>query len=72
MTATAIDSFSVSGRTALITGRATVDGVPGVAFFVEVEDNGKGSDDVFRIVLGTGYSAGGNLTNGNVVVQPSG
>lgn len=72
VTATAIDSFSVSGRRALITGRATVDGVPGVAFFVEVEDNGKGTDDAFRIVLGNGYSAGGNLTNGNVVVQPSG
>ena len=55
------------GAKASITGRATVDGVPGVSFFVEVEDVGKEAD-AFRIVLGDGYAAGGILLKGNVQV----
>jgi len=66
--ATAIDSLTIAGAKASITGRATVDGVPGVSFFVEVEDVGKEAD-AFRIVLGDGYAAGGILLKGNVEVR---
>jgi hypothetical protein len=68
---TAIDSFTALGSKAVFTGRATVNGVPGVSFYVDVEDNGKGTADTFRIVLGDGYSAGGTLTNGDIVVNSS-
>jgi len=65
--ATGIDSLTIAGAKASITGRATVDGVPGVSFFVEVEDVGKNAD-TFRIVLGDGYTAGGVLLKGNIEV----
>src|SRR5687767_12006321 len=67
--ATSIDSLTIAGARATITGRATVDGVPGVAFVVEVEDLGKAGADTFRIVMGDGYSAAGVLTNGNISVS---
>jgi hypothetical protein len=66
--ATSLESLTIAGSTAAITGRATVDGVRGIAFFVEVEDGGKDAD-AFRIVLGDGYAAGGVLLNGNVEVS---
>ena len=66
-TATAIDSLTIAASKASITGRATVDGVPGVSFFVEAEDVASGADS-FRIVLGDGYAAGGVLTKGKVEV----
>jgi hypothetical protein len=65
--ATGIDSLTIAGSRASITGRATVDGVPGISFFVEVEDLGKDADS-FRIVLGDGYAAGGVLLKGKVEV----
>jgi hypothetical protein len=65
--ATGIDSLTIAGAKASITGRATVDGTPGVSFFVEVEDVGKEAD-AFRIVLGDGYAAGGVLLKGKVEV----
>lgn len=65
--ATGIDSLTIAGAKAGITGRATVDGVPGLSFFAEVEDVGKDAD-AFRIVLGDGYAAGGILLKGNVEV----
>jgi hypothetical protein len=68
VTATGIDSLTIAAAKAGITGRATVDGVPGVSFFVEVEDVGKDAD-AFRIVLGDGYAAGGVLQKGNVEVS---
>lgn len=64
---TSIESLTIAGRTAAITGRATVDGVRGISFFAEVEDVGKEAD-AFRIVLGDGYAAGGVLLKGNVEV----
>jgi hypothetical protein len=68
--ATAFDSFSAAAGKATFTGRATVNGVPGVRLFVEVEDRGsRGSADTFRIVLGDGYGAGGVLLNGNITVE---
>lgn len=67
--ATSIESFTVAGPRATITGRATVDGAAGVAFFVEVEDLGKAGADTFRIVTGTGYSAFGVVDKGNITVE---
>ena len=64
--ATSIESLTIAGGKAAITGRATVDGVPGISFFAEVED--AGDADAFRIVLGDGYAAGGVLSKGNVEV----
>ena len=70
VTATAIDSLTVAGAKATITGRATVDGTPGVSFVVEAEDLGEpGKADSFRIVLGDGYAAGGVLLKGNIQVS---
>ena len=66
VTATGIESLTIAGAKASITGRATVDGVTGVSFFVEVED--VGDADTFRIVLGDGYAAGGVLLKGRVTV----
>jgi hypothetical protein len=66
---TAIDSLTIAGQRATITGRATVDGVPGVAFSVDIEDLGKAGADTFRIVLGDGYAAAGVLTKGNIIVD---
>ena len=46
VTATGIDSLTIAAAKASITGRATVDGVPGVSFFAEVEDLGSDADYV--------------------------
>jgi hypothetical protein len=70
--ATAIDTLTIAGPRATITGRATVDGAPGVAFFVEVEDLGKAGADTFRIVTGDGYAAFGVVEKGNVTVEGGG
>jgi hypothetical protein len=70
--ATAIDSLTIQGPRATITGRATIDGAAGVAFVVEVEDLGKAGADTFRIVTGDGYGAFGVLTHGNVTVSGGG
>jgi hypothetical protein len=67
--ATAIDSVTIAGPRATITGRATVDGVAGVSFIVDVEDLGQAGADTFRIVLGNGYSAFGVLSKGNIAVH---
>ncbi len=50
--ASSIDSLTIAGARATITGRATVDGMPGISFVVEVEDLGKSGADTFRIVMG--------------------
>ena len=67
--ATAIDSFTAASGRATFTGRATVNGVPGVAFTVEVEDLGKAGADTFRIVLADGYAAAGVISKGNITVS---
>jgi hypothetical protein len=66
--ATSIDSLTIAGPRATITGRATVDGTPGVSFVAEVEDLGKAGADTFRIVLGNGYGAFGVVDKGNITV----
>ena len=70
----AIDTLTITGSRATITGRATIDGVAGVRFVVEVDDLGKaGSNaDTFRIVTATGYAAFGVVDRGNVTVSGGG
>jgi len=66
--ATSIESLTIAGPRATITGRATVNGTVGVAFFAELEDLGKAGADTFRIVLGSGYGAFGVVDKGNITV----
>ena len=70
---TAIDTLTIDGSRATITGRATVDGVV-ARFVLQVEDLGKPSvaDDTFRIVTGTGYAAFGVVDRGNITVSGDG
>lgn len=70
--ATSIESLTIVGPRATITGRATVNGTPGVAFFAEVEDLGKAGADTFRIVFATGYGAFGVVDRGNITVEGAG
>ena len=70
--ATAIDSLTIEGPRATLSGRATVDGQAGVRFFLEVEDLGKGGADTFRIVTATGYGAFGVVEKGNITVSGGG
>ena len=72
--ATAIDSLTIEGPRATISGRATVDGVTGVRFVLEVEDLGSGnqSADAFRLVTGSGYAAFGVVDRGNITVEGAG
>jgi hypothetical protein len=67
--ATSVETLTITGPRATITGRATVNGMPGIAFVVEVEDLGKAGADTFRIVTGDGYGAFGVLTKGNITVS---
>ena len=71
---TSIDTFTVTGNRATFTGRATVNGMAGIGFLVEVQDLGDAGSagampDTFNIVLDDGYSAGGVLVNGNLQVH---
>ena len=72
--ATTIDSLTIQGSTATVTGRATVDGQTGVRFVLEVEDLGSGKDatDTFRFVAGSGYGAFGVVDRGNITVEGGG
>jgi hypothetical protein len=70
--ATAIDSLTIEGPRATVSGRATIDGHAGVRFFLELEDLGKGGADAFRILTATGYAAFGVVDKGNITVQGGG
>ena len=41
---------------------------PGVVFDVSIMDNGDSTSDTFSISLSNGYSAGGNLINGDIQI----
>ena len=72
--ATAIDTLTIEGPRATITGRGTVNGVPGVRFVLEIEDLGKppANADTFRIVTATGYAAFGVVDKGNITISGGG
>jgi len=55
---------------ATFTGECTINGVSGFTFKAYVEDNGEpGKNDIFKITLSNGYSAGGILLNGNIQIH---
>jgi hypothetical protein len=70
------DSFTllyIDGNHATITGYATVNGVPNLAFVLDVTDNDEsGSNDMFKIQIPglNEYSYGGVITGGNIKVAP--
>jgi hypothetical protein len=68
---TSINSVTLNGNCAQITGTARVDGTPGVGFDVNVCDNGEpGKDeDTFSIFMSDGYAASGTLGGGNVQIH---
>ena len=69
-----IDTLTIDGSSATLTGRATVDGQPGVRFVLQVEDLGKptAKADTYRIVTATGYAAFGVVDRGNITVSGGG
>jgi hypothetical protein len=65
-TASKFSSFVITGNQARFRGTAKI-GKRSVTFTVDVVDNGNpGTLDTFSIQLSDGYSASGNLTNGNI------
>jgi hypothetical protein len=69
---TKITSLVINGNHAQFTGTAVnKEGKKKskLVFTVNATDNGTGSSDTFSIDLSNGYSASGNLTNGDIIVQ---
>ena len=62
-----VTSFVQAGNTVTITGDATIDGAP-TSYRIVAQDNGEPNQgvDTFMISTDSGYSAGGNLDEGNV------
>ena len=60
-----------SGNEATIYGHASQDGGPATMYVIHVVDNGEsgGGQDTFSIATGSGYSASGTLTAGNIQVH---
>ena len=74
--ATAMGSLTISGNTATVKGDASVNGVGGYTFTLDVTDNGEpGSADTFRLRLAQpanplySFDTQGTLSGGNVKVQ---
>lgn len=64
-----VRSYSQTPTHATFSGEAQVDGVV-TTYLIDVQDNGEpGTQDTFAIVTGTGYTAGGVLTHGNVQIH---
>jgi hypothetical protein len=63
--------FEVSlslGNSAEFGGSADLGGGNRVTFDVNITDTGNGTSDTFSISLSNGYSAGGNLTRGDIQI----
>ena len=68
--ATKFSSLTFSGRTAQFSGTGKVGKKQKFNFTVYATDNGDpGTNDTFSINLSNGYSAGGNLTSGNIAIH---
>jgi len=74
--ATAMGSLTISGNRAIVTGDASVNGVGGYRFTLDVTDNGEpGSSDTFRLRLTQpanplySFDTSGTLSGGNVKVE---
>lgn len=65
-----VDSLTVSGTHATIFGMASDNGTE-TPFRIDVDDLGEPGRgrDTFRIITGTGYSAGGTLMGGNIQIH---
>lgn len=63
-------AMGIVGNRAWIYGTCEIDNQPGHWFRIDVTDNGEpGSDDVFNILLDTGYQKGGKLGGGNITIH---
>ncbi len=74
--ATAMGSLMISGNAATVTGEASVNGVGGYTFTLDVVDNGEpGGNDTFRLRLSQpsnpmySYDTSGTLSGGNIQVE---
>jgi hypothetical protein len=65
-----VTSYLQVGLHATFSGHATVNGVA-TTYRIDVDDPGEpgAGQDTFKIVTGSGYSAGGTLTQGNVQIH---
>lgn len=64
-----VRSYAQTPTHATFSGDAQVDGVL-TSYRIDVQDNGEpGTQDTFAIVTGSGYTAGGVLTHGNVQIH---
>ena len=63
-----VKSLTITGNSAEFSGTADLGGGNRVIFNVSITDNGEGSSDTFAITLNNGYSAGGNLTKGDIQI----
>jgi len=62
-------NFFFNGNQAHLTGTAK-NGKAKLSFTVDVTDNGEpGTLDTFSIQVSNGYSASGNLTDGNITIH---
>lgn len=68
MTALHVSSDKTTG---IFTGTATINGIPGFTFFVEVKDGGEpGKNDMLKlIILEKSYMKSGNLMKGNIQIH---
>lgn len=67
---TRIAATVIRGTHATVYGFASVDGAGDVQFRVDVDDlGGPGTSDTFRIVMRDGYTAGGALQRGNLLIH---
>ena len=68
-----ISSLVITGNHAQFSGTAKQQGggkhKQKFSFTVNVTDNGPGPSDTFSITVSNGYSASGNLTGGDIIVQ---
>ena len=66
---TKITSLTFSGNQAHIAGTGKI-GKKKISFTLDVIDNGSpGTNDFFSLHLSNGYSASGNLTDGNITIH---
>jgi hypothetical protein len=65
-----VTSYLQIGLHATFSGHATVNGTA-TTYRIDVDDPGEpgAGQDTFKIVTGSGYSAGGTLTQGNVQIH---
>jgi hypothetical protein len=65
-----LSSLTITGNHATVRGTAKLGRRNNVSFTVDVTDNGTpGILDTFSVSLSNGYSAGGNLTSGNITIH---